>query len=136
MQYTENQSAWLEEWLEENEVKTLEDCKVWKDSMPLLQSAVIGITTLPGSGCTNCNFGHERQRNVTTHMRNVHGIQDIAPILASLQRIFTSHLRGFWRVTDPHTADEPTDEGLTALRQFSTEFHKFQQEDRPSSIGM
>ena len=51
---------WLEEWLEENEIKTLEDCKVWKDAMPLLQSAVIGITTLPGSHCTDCNFGHER----------------------------------------------------------------------------
>jgi hypothetical protein len=128
--------VWLEEWLEENKVLTLEDCKVWKESMPLLRSAVIGITTLPGSGCTDCNFGHEREREVTVHMRNVHDIEDIAPIPASLQRVFASHLRGFWRITDLGIADEPTDEGLTALRQFSTEFHKFQQEDRPSSIGM
>jgi len=109
---------------------------VWKESMPLLQSGVIGITTLPGSGCTDCNFGHEREREVTVHMRNVHDIEDIAPIPASLQWVFASHLRGFWRITDLCIVDEPTDEGLTALRQFSTEFHKFQQEDRPSSIGM
>ena len=136
MQYTEDQSAWLEEWLEENDVKTLEDCKEWKDSMPLLQSAVIGIPTLPGSGCTNCNFGHERQREVTGHMRDEHGIEDIAPIPASLQRVFASQLRGFWRIADPVIADDPTDEGLIALRRFRTEFHKFQQEDRPSPIGM
>ena len=104
--------------------------------MPLLQSAVIGITTLPGSGCTVCNFGHERQREVIGHMSNVHGIDDVAPIPASLQRVFASHLRGFWRIRNPGTADEPTDEGLTVIRQFRIEFHTFQQEDRPSSIGM
>jgi hypothetical protein len=136
VQYTEDQSAWLEEWLEENDIKSLEDCKVWKDSVPLLQSAVIGIPTLSGSGCTNCNFGHERQREVTGHMRDELGIEDIAPIQASLQQVFASQLRGFWRIADPVIAEDPTDEGLTALHRFRTEFHEFQQEDRPSSIGM
>ena len=135
MQYTEDQSAWLEEWLEENKVKMLADCKTWKDRMPLLELAVIGIRTLSGSGCTACNFGHERQRNVTAHMRNVHGIEDIAAVPASLQLVFTSYLRGFWRIRTPGATVDWTDEGLAALGQFSTEFRKFQQEDRPSSIG-
>jgi len=42
----------LEEWLKENEVKMLEDCKRWKASIPVLRSGVIGIKTLPGRGCT------------------------------------------------------------------------------------
>src|SRR5579859_2227059 len=132
----EDQGTWLEEWLEKNDVKTLNDCKLWKDGMPLLQSAVLGIPTVPGHGCTECNFGHDRQRNVIAHMRNVHNIQDMASILVSVQHVFTSHLRGFWRITTAQIDNEITDEGLTMLHQFSTEFHKFQLEDRPSSIGM
>jgi len=85
--------AWLEEWLKENEVKTLADCKIWKDSMPLLHSPVTGIAILSGNGCTDCNFSHERVREVSIHMQNMHGIgDDIGPLPASLQRVFASHL--------------------------------------------
>ena len=121
---------WLEEWLEENEVRELSDCKTWKESMPVLDSPVIGIETVPGSGCTECNFAQQRKREVTAHMRRVHDLhQDIAIVPCLLQRVFSSHLHGFWRVqtTDPET--DTNDEGLFALRQFSTELKKFEEEE-------
>ena len=113
----------MEEWLDENEVKTLDDCKTWKASIPILQSAVIGINTQPGSGCTACNFSHERKREVTGHMSTVHGIgEDMAPLECSVQRVFSSQLHAFWRIVTPVVENDPTDEGLFALSQFNAEF--------------
>jgi len=127
----------LEEWLDENEVKTLEDCRTWKASIPVLQSAVSGILTFPGSGCTVCNFSHERKRNVTAHMSTVHGIgEDVAPLLCSVQRVFSSELHGFWRLETPVVENDPTDEGLFALHQFNAEFERFEQEDQRSTVGI
>jgi hypothetical protein len=127
----------LEEWLRENEVKTLADCKMWKDSIPVLRSAIIGIKTLGGAGCTDCKFSHERQREVNTHMRNVHGIdEDIVPLSCSVQRVFSSHLRAFWRIQTPVAEDDRTDEGLFAIRQFRAEFQRFEQEDHRSAVGI
>jgi len=65
---------WLEEWLKENEVRELNDCKAWKESMPVLYSPIIGIETVPGSGCTECNFAQQRKCEVTAHMRRVHNL--------------------------------------------------------------
>jgi hypothetical protein len=127
----------LEEWLADNEVKTLEECKTWKKSVPVLQSPVIGIKVYSGSGCTGCRFSHERQREVETHMGKVHGIEDnVAPISCSVQRVFSSHLRVFWRIEASVDEDDQTDEGLFALRQFSREFQRFEQEDNRSTVGM
>lgn len=128
---------WLEEWLEENEVRELSDCKEWKDRMPVLQSAIMGIETIPGSGCTECNFAQERKREVTAHMKRAHGIdQDAMPVPCLLQRVFSSHLRGFWRVqtTDPQL--ESNDEGLLALRQFSAEMKQMEEQDSRSAVGI
>jgi hypothetical protein len=126
----------LEEWLEDNEVKTLDDCKTWKASIPVLQSAVIGIKTLTGSGCTACNFSHERKRAVTGHMSTIHGIgEDIAPLECSVQRVFSSQLHAFWRIETPVVEEDPTDEGSFALRQFHAEFQRFGQEDQRSAVG-
>jgi len=110
---------------------------MWKASIPVLQSAVIGIPTFPGSGCTTCNFSHERKRAVTGHMSTVHGIgEDIGPLVCSVQRVFSSQLHAFWRIETPIVANDPTDEGLFALRQFSAEFQRFGQEDNPSAVGI
>ena len=126
----------MEEWLDENEVKTLDDCKTWKASIPVLQSAVIGIKTLPGSGCTTCNFSHERKREVTGHMSTVHGIgEDIAPLECAVQRVFSSQLHAFWRIETPIVENDPTDEGLFALSQFNAEFQRLEQEDQRSAVG-
>jgi hypothetical protein len=124
--------------LDENEVKTLDDCKTWKASIPVLQSAVIGINTLSGSGCTTCNFSHERKREVTGHMSTIHGIgKYIAPVECSVQRVFSSQLHAFWRVnTTPAEEDDTADEGLLALRKFNAEFQMFEQEDQRSAVGM
>jgi hypothetical protein len=121
----------------DNDVKTLNDCQAWKDSMPVLGSAVMGIRTLSGTGCTNCNFSHERQREVTTHMRKVHGCEnDILPIHCTLQRIFSSKLHGFWRVDTTVPTDGINDEGILALSLFNAEVRKLEQEDSRSAIGI
>lgn len=126
----------MEEWIDENEIKTLDDCKMWKASIPVLQSAVIGIKTLTGSGCTVCNFSHERKREVTGHMSTVHGIgEDIAPLECSVQRVFSSQLHAFWRIVTPAVENDPTDEGLFALSRFHAEFERFEQEDQRSAVG-
>ena len=137
MQYTEDQSIWLEEWLEENEVRTLDGCKTWKASIPVLQSAVIGVETLIGSGCRSCNFSHERKREVTYHMKKAHGVvDDIAPISCSVQRVFSSQLHAFWRIETPIVENNPLDEGLVALRHFHAEFRRFEKEDQRSAVGI
>lgn len=128
---------WLDEWLEENEVRELSDCKAWKESMPILHSAVIGIEMIPGSGCIECNFAQERKREVTAHMKREHGIdEDTTLVPCLLQRVFSSHLRGFLRVqtTDPQL--ESNDEGLLALRQFSAEIKRLEQQDSRSAVGI
>lgn len=115
----------------------MDECKTWKASIPVLQSTVIGIKTLPGSGCTTCNFSHERKREVTGHMSTVHGLgEDIVPLVCSVQRVFSSQLHAFWRIETPVVENDPTDEGLFALHQFSTEFQSFGQEDNPSAVGI
>jgi hypothetical protein len=114
----------------------LDDCKTWKESIPVLQSAVIGINSLTGSGCTACNYSHERKRAVTTHMTNIHGIgEHIAPLECSVQRVFSSQLHAYWRIVAPLVENDPTDEGLFALSRFNAEFQRFEQEDQRSAIG-
>jgi hypothetical protein len=68
-------------------------------------------------------------------MSTEHGIVDTEPMECSVQRVFASNLRAFWRVkTAPHV-DETNDEGLLALRQFSAEFQEFEQADTRSGLG-
>jgi len=125
----------LEEWLIDNEVKTLAECKAWKESMPILDTPVMGIKVYSGSGCTRCRFSQERKREVVSHMSTEHDVVDTEPIDCSVQRVFASNLRSFWRVnTTPHV-NEVEDEGLLALRQFSAEFQRFGQEDTRSGLG-
>ena len=128
---------WLEEWLVENEVRELNDCKAWKESMPVLYSSVIGIETVSGSGCTECNFAQQRKREVTAHMRRVHNLHsDIAVVPCLLQRVFSSHLHGFWRVQITDLETETNDDKLLALRHFSAEIRTLEQEDTRSAVGM
>src|SRR5579862_544877 len=105
--------------------------------MPVLQAAVMDIKTIPGSGCTECNFTQERQCEVTAHMKKAHNIhEDIRLILCLLQRAFSSHLHAFWRIQTTIPNAEINDEGLLALHQFSTEVRKLEQEDSCSAIGI
>ena len=123
--------------MDDNEIKTLKDYKRWKDSVPVLSSPVIGIEILFGSGCSIYNFLHECQQEVTTHMRVIHSIeQKIAPISCFIQRVFSSHLHGFWRIRSPMVKNNQSDEGLFMLHQFSREFQRFAQEDNRSAIGI
>jgi len=135
---TEERAQWLEEWIADNEVKTLEDCETWKDSTSVLRAPVIGIKVHVGSGCPSCKFSHYRAREVTAHMDREHELTDeIVPVPCSIQKVFSSHLRGCWRVnTTPIEEDDTADEGLLALRQFSSEFQRFEQEDQRSAVGM
>jgi hypothetical protein len=131
----EERKLWLEEWLDDNEVKTVAECKAWKDSVPILNTPVMGIKVYSGSGCTGCRFSQERKREVVSHMSTEHSIVDTEPIECSVQRVFASNLRAFWRVnTEPHV-DEAEDEGLLALQQFSAEFQRFEQADTRSGLG-
>ena len=46
MKMTEERTRWFEEWVADNEVKTLEECQAWKESTSVLQRAVIGVKIL------------------------------------------------------------------------------------------
>src|SRR5579859_6321595 len=135
---TEERTQWLEEWLADNDVKTVEECKAWKESISVLGSPVIGIKAHAGSGCTTCKFSHNRPREVTAHMDREHNLtEEIVSVPCSIQKVFSSHLRGCWRVnTAPTKEDDTADEGLLALHQFSAEFQRFEQEDQRSAVGM
>ena len=135
---TEGQTQWLEEWLADNEVKTLEECQAWKESSSMLQIPVIGIEVYVGSGCTTCKYSSDRLRKVTAHMETEHDLtEEPVPVTCSIQKVFSSHLRGCWRVnTTPIEEDDTADEGFLALRQFSSEFQRLEQEDQRSAIGM
>jgi hypothetical protein len=125
----------LEEWLGDNEVKTLAECKAWKESVPILDSPVMGIKVYSGSGCTTCRFSQERKREVIAHMSTEHGIVNSEPIDCSVQRVFASNLRAFWRVNTAPYVDQTNDEGLLALQQFSAEFQRLEQADTRSGLG-
>jgi hypothetical protein len=135
---TEERTQWLEEWLADNEVKTLGQCQAWKESVPELRSPVVGIKVHVGTGCPSCKFSHDRPREVTKHMDDEHDLTEgVVPVGCSIQKVFSSHLRGCWRVNTTRTEeDETADEGLLALRQFSSEFERFEQEDQRSAVGM
>ena len=135
---TEERTQWLEGWLADNEVKTLEECEAWKESASVLRSPVIGIKVYVGSGCPSCKFSHDRQWEVTAHMDREHELtEEVIPVPCSIQKVFSSNLRGCWRVkTTPTEEDDNADEGLLALRQFSVEFERFEQEDQRSAVGM
>ena len=122
--------------MNENEVKTLQECRDWRKNTNILNSAVIGIKSLKGYGCPDCNFANDRVRNVATHIKNVHGLdQHLEPSACSIQIVFASNLRGFWKVADTPALDQTTDEGLLALRHFSKEFQQLQLEDSRSAVG-
>jgi hypothetical protein len=127
----------MDEWLADNEVKTLEECRVWKENMPLLNGAVIGIPLKPGYGCPDCFFSQERARNIPAHVLNVHGRRENgAPIPCSIQRIFVSNLHGWWRVNTETAVEETMDEGLIAIRHFNAEFDRLEQLNGDSNIGI
>jgi hypothetical protein len=127
--------VWLEEWLADNEVKTLAECIAWKETVPILNTRVQGIKVCDGSGCTSCRFSQERKREVVTHMRTEHRIVDPKPIDCKVQRVFSSNLRVWWRINETPHVNEVEDEGLLALRQFSAEFQRFEQTDTRSGLG-
>jgi len=134
---TEERTQWLDEWNADNDSKTLEECETWKESVALLRCPVIGVKVHVGSGCPGCKFSHDRPWEVTEHMRTEHNFIDgVVPILCSVQKVFASHLRGCWRVnTSPAEEDDDADEGSLALRQFSAEFQRFEQQNNPSAVG-
>jgi hypothetical protein len=115
----------------------LEECKVWKDGIRLLNGAVIGIPLKLGYGCPDCSFSQERARNITAHVTSVHGRRDnIIPIQCSIQRLFVSNLHGWWRVNMEPVIDETTDEGLLALCHFNAEFDLLEQQNGDSDVGI
>ena len=122
----------------DNEVKTLEECQAWKESISVLRPPVIGIKVLDGSCCPTCKFSHYRAREVTAHMDKEYDLtEEVIPVLCSIQKVFSSHLRGCWRVnTTPAEEDDTADEGLFALCQFNAEFEMFEQEDQRSAVGI
>jgi hypothetical protein len=135
---TEERTQWLEGWLADNAVKTLEECEVWKESVSVLRSPVIGLEVHVGSGCPSCKFSHDRPWEVTAHMNRDHELmEEVIPVPCYIQKVFSSHLRGCWRVnTTPTEEDDTADEGLLALRQFTAELERFEQEDQRSAVGM
>jgi hypothetical protein len=135
---TEERTQWLEEWIADNDVKTLKECETWKESVSVLRCPVIGIKVYDGSSCPACKFSHYRAREVTAHMDKEHELtEEVVPVPCSIQKVFSSHLRGCWAVnTTPAEEDDTTDEGLLALRQFNAEFKMFEQEDQRSAVGM
>ena len=135
---TEERTQWLEGWLADNEVKTLVECEAWKKTASELPSPVIGIKVDVGFGCPTCKFSHYREREVTAHMDDEHDLmEEVVPVPCSIQKVFSSHLRGCWRVNTTHTEEDDTaDEGLLALREFNAEFRMFEQEDQRSAVGM
>jgi hypothetical protein len=134
---TEERTQWLEEWNAENDVKTVEECETWKESVSVLRCPVFGVKVHDGKGCPGCKFGHDRLREVTAHMEKKHDFaENVVPIACSIQKVFASHLRGCLRVnTTPAEEDNDADEGLLALRQFNAEFQRFEQEDHRSAVG-
>jgi len=135
---TEERSQWLEEWIADNEVKTLEQCETWKESISVLRCPVIGIKVHVGSGCPTCKFSHYRAWEVMAHMDKEHDLmEEVVPVPCSIQKVFSSHLRGCWRVnTTAVEEDDTADEGLLALCRFNAEFQRFEEEDQPSTVGM
>jgi hypothetical protein len=69
------------------------------------------------------------------HMKNVHAIE-AQPTFCLIQMVFSSNLRSFWKVTDTPLTEETTDEGLLALRHFSSEIKKLEQEDTRSAVSI
>jgi hypothetical protein len=128
---------WLDTWMEDNQVKTLEECRVWKENMHLVNGAIIGIPIKAGHGCPDCIFSQERARNINAHLVNVHGRRDNpTAIPCSMQRVFVSNLHGWWRVHTAIEEENPTDEGLIALRHFNAEFDRLEQQNGQSDIGI
>ena len=114
----------------------MQECRDWKEDTNVLRNPVIGIKILKGYGCLSCKYAHDRVRYVTTHMRKVHNTRDeVEPVECSVQIVFASNLRGFWKVSDTPALDETMDEGLLALRHFSLEFQQLQLEDSRSTVG-
>jgi hypothetical protein len=82
---TEERTQWLDEWLTDNEVKTLVECKVWKESTSELQSPIIGIKVHIGTACQTCKFSHDRAREVTAHMDKDHDLtEEVVPVPFSI----------------------------------------------------
>ena len=135
---TEGRTQWLEEWIADNGVKTLEECQAWKESFSVLRIPVIGIKVYVGSGCTTCKYSSDRARKVTAHMETEHDrTEEVIPVPCFIQKVFSSHLRGCWRVnTTSIEEDDTADEGLFALRQFNAEFERLEQEEQRSAVGM
>jgi hypothetical protein len=105
--------------------------------MPMLDSPVIGIPISKGYGCPDCLFVQERARNIPVHLLKEHGCRDsVDPVFCSIQRLFVSNLHGWWRVNAEPRVEETTDEGLIALRQFSAEFDRLEQENGHSAVGI
>jgi hypothetical protein len=128
---------WLNAWMEDNQVKTLEQCRVWKEDMHLLYGPIIDIPIKAGYGCPDCVFSQERARNITAHLLNIHGRRDNpAAIPCSIQRVFVSNLHGWWRVNTATEDENPVDEGLIALRHFNAEFDRLEQQNRQSDVGI
>jgi hypothetical protein len=134
---TDERTQWLAEWNEDNDVKTFEECETWKKSVSVLRCPVLGVKVHDGKGCPGCKFGHDRPWEVTAHMESEHDfVENVVPIACSIQKVFSSNLRGCLRViTTPAEEDDIADEGLLALRQFNAEFQRFEQEDHRSAVG-
>jgi hypothetical protein len=108
-----------------------------REATEVLNSAIIGIKTLKGHGCPECKFAHDRVRNVTTHMKNMHSAsQEMEPSHCLIQIVFSSNLRSFWKVRVMSLEEETTDEGLLALRHFSADVRRLEQEDSRSAVGI
>jgi uncharacterized C2H2 Zn-finger protein len=130
----ENQ-GWLHEWLGDNPVKTLAECKQWKEYTVLLEQPIEGIMIVDGFGCPDCKYAHDRERDVISHMNKFHRMsKDRKPIGTQVQAVFSSHLHSFFKVSQPGPELPTQDERLLALRAFRDEFKEIEAQDVPIFI--
>jgi hypothetical protein len=64
VKFGEENQSWLDEWLLDNSVKTLAECKRWKEYTVELEQPVEGLVTVNGFGCPDCKYAHDRERDV------------------------------------------------------------------------
>jgi hypothetical protein len=136
VQFDEGNQDWLEEWLTDNPVKTLTECKRWKEYVVLLEQPVEGIIMVDGFGCPDCKYAHDRKRDVVGHMKKFHCMsEDRKPNVTQVQAVFSSHLHSFFKVSEPGPEPPTPDEGLLASRAFRAEFEEIEAQDVPLSLG-
>jgi hypothetical protein len=137
IKFSEENQDWLNEWFGDNQVKTLAECKQWKEDTVQLEQPVAGIITANGFGCPGCQYSHDRKRFVASHMKRVHRMSECQePTVTQVQVVFSSHLRSFFKVSEPRSEPPTQNDGLLASRAFRAEFEEIEAQDVPLSSGI